>query len=168
MKFNLKKLLFASSLLLGLLFCTNAIAQSSCSGKDKKDAAKTECCASKSAKAKVAATSGCSPSACRGAKTKFGEAKVISDLRLSLIALKTDMEKSKSPSFDAKAYDIHGIVGETDDESLEIITKEVRGIESVFAEKLSYKPAEFTLPENKAKQVKYLNTRIEELKKQLL
>jgi hypothetical protein len=77
------------------------------------------------------------------------------------------MEKSKSPSFEERSYDIHGIVGESDDESLEIIVSEVKLIEDAFAQKLNHKSSEFALPENKAQQVKYLNVRIDELKKLL-
>ena len=126
-------------------------------------------CQSKKAKAvkTATATSGCTPSACRGAKTKFGEAKVISNLRSNLITLKADMEKSKSPSFDERSYDIHGIVGTSDDESLAIIANEVLLIEDAFAKKLNHQASEFTLPENKAKQVQYLSLRINELKKRL-
>lgn len=112
-------------------------------------------------------TSGCTPSSCRGATTKFGEAQVISDLRLNLIALKAEMEESKTPTFDEKAYDIHGIVGESDAESLDIIIKQVKVVEDAFAEKLNHQTAALNLPENKAKQVKYLNERIEGLKKLL-
>ena len=164
MKFNTKKLLFAASLFIGLLFSTTVQAQTSCCTKDKDATAKTEACATSTAKE---TTSGCSPSACRGAKTKFGEAKVISDLRSNLIALKADIEKSADPKFEARTYDIHGIVGENDDESLEIIVKEVKLIETAFAKKLNHNSAEFSLPENKAKQVKYLSSRIEDLKKLL-
>lgn len=73
------------------------------------------------------------------------------------------MEKTKRTSFDAKSYDIHGIVGESDNESLQIIIKEVKKVEKAFAQKLNYKTAQFSLPENKAKQVQYLNARIDKL-----
>lgn len=109
-------------------------------------------------------TSGCSPTSCRGAKTKFGEAKVISNLRLALIDLKADMEKSVVPSFASHAYDIHGIVGKTDDESLEIIINEVKIVEEEMVAKLNHKPSPFQLPENKAKQIQYLTNRIKGLK----
>jgi len=169
MKLNLKNILYASSLLVGLLFSSNINAQTACCASAKHD---KESCTTKEGKSNCAATatatSGCSPSSCRGAKTKFGEAKVITELRLNLIALKADMEKSHHTTFDARSYDIHGIVGETDDESLKIITDEVKVIESAFVEKLEYKPAAFKLPENKAKQVQFLSDRIEQLKKQLL
>ena len=112
----------------------------------------------------TAETSGCTPSNCRGAKTKFGEAQVISDLRLDLIDLKADMEKSEEPVFDAKLYDIHGIIGDSDDESLEIIASEIQLIEKAFAEKFNHESAAFALPENKAKRVQYLSARIEGLK----
>ena len=164
MKRNLKKAIFSTFLLFGLLLSTNAIAQTSCCTKSKAETAEKAACTT----SEKETTSGCTPSACRGAKTKFGEAKVISELRGSLIALKADMEKSKSPAFETKSYDIHGIVGETDDESLEIIIQHVKTIESDFAAKLSFKPTAFSLPENKAKQVQYLNSRINAMKKQLL
>ncbi len=108
-------------------------------------------------------TAGCKPSSCRGAKTKFGEAKVITNVRESLIALKTGMEKSTNPSFDSRAYDIGNIVGDTDEESLAIIVREVKLIETEFSTKLNRQFEEFLLPDNKAKQVKYLAGRIEEL-----
>lgn len=149
MEFNLKNLLIGGVLIVGLAFGGYKVFFASA------------CCAS------TAATSGCTPSNCRGAKTKFGEAKVISDLRLNLIELKADMEQSKSPSFDAKSYDIHGIVGESDDESLEILVKEVKLVEEAFVQTLNHQPTEFVLPENKAKQISYLNTRIEVLQKLL-
>lgn len=170
MKFNFKKLLFASSMLLCMLFSINMNAQSACCSGDKKD--KTACSKAKEKEKTSCApasgeTSGCTPSACRGAKTKFGEAKVISNLRSSLIDLKADMEKSATPKFDARSYDIHGIVGETDDESLAIIVREVKLVETAFAKTLNHQSAEFVLPENKAKQVKYLDSRIAALKKVL-
>ncbi len=164
MNYNLKQLCFSATLFLALLFSTNATAQATaCCAKGKTAEAKTACCSS-SSKAQAGSTSGCSPSACRGAKTKFGEAKVISDLRLSLIDLKTDMEKSTRPKFDAASYDIHGIVGESDEESLAILVKEVQLVEMAFAEKLNHQARAFVLPDSKAKQVKYLNTRIAQLK----
>ena len=165
MKFSIRKIIFAASLLFGLLFSTNSMAQSSCCTKEKDAPTKTKaCCSSLTAKE---ATSGCAPSACRGAQTKFGEAKVITNLRSSLVDLKADMEKSTNPAFEARSYDIHGIVGDTDDESLGIIIRELKVVEKAFAEKLNHDPSEFSLPENKAKQVKYLNARISELKKLL-
>ena len=175
MKLNLKSILFATFLGLGMLFSTNVNAQSTSCGGDKAD--KTACDTAKDGKkascgtsdgASAESTSGCSPTGCRGAKTKFGEAKVISTLRLDLIALKAEMEKSKKLAFDARSYDIHGIVGETDDESLQIILKEVEIIETAFAEKLNYKVVVLALPDNKAKQVSYLSDRINTLKKTLL
>ena len=54
-------------------------------------------------------------------------------------------------------------MGKSDEESLQIIVAEVQRMEKVFAEKLNYQPTSFTLPENKAKQVKFLSIRIEEL-----
>lgn len=110
-----------------------------------------------------AKTVGCKPSACRGAKTKFGEAKVITEMRGSLIALKAAMEKSTATKFAARSFDIANIVGESDEESLAIIIREVKLIEKEFAEKLNRTFETFSLPDNKAKQVKYLTARMEGL-----
>ena len=164
MIFSFKKVLFAAFLFFGMLMTTDAVAQSACCSKAK--ATKTTACCSSSS-ASNAKTSGCSPSACRGEQTKFGEAKVITSLRNELIALKADMETSDRPSFDARSYDIHGIVGETDNESLEIIVREVQLIERSFTAKLNHPFASFNLPGNKAKQVQYLNGRIETLQRLL-
>ncbi len=173
MNFNLKSLVVASTMAFAMLFSTNTTAQSSCCGGENhdektcatnhKDGKKTASCGTASKTNE--ATSGCLPSSCRGAKTKFGEAKVISDLRSNLIALKSEMEKSKAPKFESRSYDIHGIVGKTDDESLEIIIRELKLIEKDFSNKMRFKPLAFTLPDNKAKQIKYLESRIEGLKK---
>lgn len=108
-------------------------------------------------------TSGCAPSSCRGAQTKFGEAKVISSLRANLVQLKTAMEKSNSPKFNSRSYDIHGIVGDSDEESLQIIIREVQLIEKEFSNKTNFKPLKFTLPKSKAKQISYLNNRLSEV-----
>ncbi len=166
MNIDLKKLILTTSLFFGMIFSVNLMAQSTaCCAKDKEATAKTAAACTPSASKD--ATSGCTPSACRGAKTKFGEAKVISDLRTSLIALKADMEKSKTTDFEARSYDIHGIVGESDDESLQIIVDEVKIIEASFAKNLNHQSPKFILPENKAKQVQYLSARINKLKKVL-
>lgn len=106
-------------------------------------------------------TSGCNPSSCRGAKTKFGEAKSITDLRMKLIDLKAEMETYEKVEFPERSYSVHGIVGETDDESLQIIVDEVKLIESNFIKKFNLELDEFETPENKAKQVAYLTQRIE-------
>lgn len=159
---KLKSIVLTTFLSLAMFFTAQVNAQSSC--KTDKDGKKIAC--ETSAK-KSDATSGCAPSACRGSKTKFGEAKVISNLRLNLIALKAEIEKSKKPSFDSRTYDIHGIVGKTDDESIQIIAKEVKIIEKVFSSKLNHKVLAFSLPENKAKQVSYLDHRIKDLKNTL-
>lgn len=167
MNIKFKKHLFSLLTLASLFLTTNLFAQSTaCCASDK---AKTAACATKKADCKTTktATSGCSPSACRGAKTKFGEAKVISNLRLSLIDLKAEMEKSTSPKFDARSYDLHGIIGDSDDKSLAIISDEVQVVETAFAKYLDYDVPAFQLPENKAKQVQFLNARIEALKKLL-
>lgn len=112
-------------------------------------------------------TSGCTPSNCRGAQTKFGEAKVISELRVNLIELKAELEKSDSPTFAPRSYDIHDIIGDTDEESLEKIVEEVKIVEGEFVDKLNQKFAEFELPDNKAKQIQYLSSRIELLQEVL-
>ena len=170
MKLSFKKMLFAVLL---LLMGNIAIAQSKSCGGEKHDEASCttehkEDESAKSCETKGAtvgeSTSGCSPTACRGAKTKFGEAKVISNLRLELIDLKAGMEKSLVPAFEARSYDIHGIVGETDEESLSIIIKEVKIVEKEITVKLNHKPTIFKLPENKAKQIQYLSKRIKGLK----
>ncbi|OUR97970.1 hypothetical protein A9Q86_15395 [Flavobacteriales bacterium 33_180_T64] len=173
MKLNSKSLAVALTMALGMLFSTNAVAQSSCCGGEKHDEAtcttehkkdaKVSCGTATTAKT----TSGCLPSSCRGAKTKFGEAKVISNLRSELVSLKAKMEKSTTPKFDARSYDIHGIVGETDDESLQIMVREVKLVEKEFSNKTKFKALAFVLPENKAKQIKYLESRVEGLKKLL-
>ncbi len=147
---NVKTIVIGSLILIGGIFGVYKFAFAS------------SCCASSSG-----ATSGCTPSSCRGAKTKFGEARVISNLRLDLIALKAEMEKSKSPLFNKRSYDIHGIIGDSDEESLEIIVGEVKIIEEAFVESLNYDTEPFTLPENKAKQIQYLNARIEKLQELL-
>lgn len=146
-----------------------------CAGKTATaDGAKTACCASKGssvmaavldfmpsfASKKEATTSGCNPSSCRGAKTKFGEAKAITTLRMQLIDLKADMETYEKVKFPERTYSVHGIVGQTDEESLEIIAKEVSIIESKFVETFDLKLDAFEIPENKAKQVQYLAQRI--------
>jgi len=173
MKLNLKSLAVTMTMATAMLFSTNANAQSSCCGGEKhdekacttehKDGEKSASCAAASKTDE--ATSGCAPSSCRGSQTKFGEAKVISNLRTNLVALKAEMEKSKTTKFDARSYDIHGVVGETDDESLQIIVKEVKLMEKEFSNKTKFKPLAFVLPESKAKQVTYLQARIEGLKK---
>lgn len=142
--------------------------------------AQTACCSSKATTPKSCApakasnttaakgtTSGCNPSACRGAKTKFGEAKVISDLRLNLIALKGEMETYDKVKFPQRSYDIHGIIGESDDENLAIIEKEVNIVEEQFVEKFNLQLAAIDIPEGKAKKVKYLSERIELFKNTL-
>ncbi|MEX0275570.1 MAG: hypothetical protein AB3N16_14450 [Flavobacteriaceae bacterium] len=171
MDLTLKSLTATLAMALGMLFGTNTFAQSSCCEGEKHD--ETTCAIDHkkdgkascgTASATLETTSGCLPSSCRGAKTKFGEAKVISNLRSSLVGLKAEMEKSKTPKFDERSYDIHDIVGETDDESLQIIVREVQLMEKEFSLKTQFRPLAFTLPENKAKQVKYLEKRLETLK----
>ncbi len=173
MKLNLKALAVAFTMVLGMLFTTNVSAQSSCCGggekhdeasckTDHKKDGKSSCGTSSTT---TESTSGCSPSSCRGAKTKFGEAKVISNLRSNLVALKTKMEKSKRPKFETRSFDIHGIVGKSDDESLRIIIKELKLMETEFSNKTKFKSLVFKLPDNKAKQITYLESRIEGLKK---
>ena len=74
-----------------LISGSNAMAQSTCCGGEGHDEAS---CTEDHASTEEA-TSGCAPSSCRGAQTKFGEAKVITSLRNTLIALKSDMEVHK-------------------------------------------------------------------------
>lgn len=144
------------------------------------EAGKTACCASKSSgiaatlkglfvsnNDEAETTSGCNPSSCRGAKTKFGEAKAITDLRMKLIDLKADMETYKKVEFPERTYSVHGIVGETDEESLEIISTEVKLMETKFVEAFKLDIDEFAVPENKAKQVQYLAQRIDTFQKAL-
>lgn len=144
------------------------------------EAGKTACCASTSSgvtetlralftsnSSEEATTSGCTPSSCRGAKTKFGEAQAITDLRIKLIDLKADMETYEKVEFPERTYSVHGIVGETDDESLKIISTEVELMENKFVEAFKLELAAFDVPENKAKQVQYLAQRIETFQKAL-
>ena len=162
MKSQQRKLLLSTIILVLSLFSTDAFAQSSCCAKGKETSSKNAACCDKSmAETK---TSGCSPSNCRGAQTKFGEARVITSLRESLVALKGEMELSTEPVFDARTYDIHGIVGETDEQSLQLIVDEVKLIEKYFNDHLSKRVGKFKLPKNKAKQVAYVDDRIDQLK----
>lgn len=149
MQLSLKGILLAAAILVGGGFGVKKMFFSSC-------------CA-----ATAEATSGCTPSNCRGAKTKFGEAQVISDLRLNLIDLKSELEKSDEVKFDPRSYDIHDIIGNDDDESLEKIVKEVKIVEQEISNKLDKEIASFELPESKAKQIQYLNGRIESLQQVL-
>ncbi|WP_420399697.1 hypothetical protein [Flagellimonas sp.] len=160
MKLSFKSIFFSALL---MLMSHMVFAQSNCSTADTNGEKSAKSCESKVATAGES-TSGCSPTACRGAKTKFGEAKVISTLRLDLIDLKVGMEQSVVHGFDAQSYDIHGIIGKNDEESLNIIIKEVKVVEKEIAEKLNKRLAEFQLPENKAKQIQYLSNRIKGLK----
>ena len=77
------------------------------------------------------------------------------------------METYDKVKFPQRSYDIHGIIGESDDESLEIIEKEVKIVEEQFVEKFDLKLASAEVPENKAKKVKYLSERIELFKNTL-
>lgn len=135
------------------------MAQSSCCGGEGHD----EATCTEDHASTVEATSGCAPSSCRGAQTKFGEAKVITSLRNTLVALKSDMEVHKGITFNNRSYDVHSIVGESDEESLQIIAKEVKLIENDFSTKLNTKFEAFQLPENSAKIVQYLKGRIKSL-----
>jgi len=163
MKILLKKSIALAILTFGLLFGNSAISQTSCcASAQPKD--KTAC----GSKVSGESTSGCTPSNCRGAKTKFGEAKVISALRADLIGLKAVMEKSENPKFEKRSYGIHGIVGETDDESLTIIKNEIILIEKAIKDNFQNTTlSEFVFPESKSKQVQYLDQRMAHLKKYL-
>lgn len=163
MKLQFKSVLVTAAFVLGTLFMTNIEAQS----EEKKDKEACKEKVAKKGKSCKSETSGCSPSACRGAKTKFGEAKVISNLRLGLIDLKASMEQSKKTKFSARSYDIHGIIGDTDEESIQLIAREVKIVEKEFAKELAYKTVAFQLPVSKSKQVVYLKNRIQKLKESL-
>lgn len=84
-----------------------------------------------------------------------------------MIELKAEMEKSDSPQFEAESFDIHGIVGNSDEESLEILVKQLKVVEEEFSDKLNFNPTQFELPENSAKQVAYIDNRIDDLKELL-
>ncbi len=155
-------------------FCTliicfaaaNANAQKPCCSADSKAA--VECnkkvdnlaCCTKSAKE---TTAGCTPSNCRGAKTKFGEAKVISNLREKLVALKAKLEDYPSHKFSNQAITVHEIIGETDDESIKIVSNHLAIIESEVYGFRNQKLPEIKPVENKAKQVQQLQERINTL-----
>lgn len=137
--------------------CSKAKDTSTAACNTKEASAKTACCAS----APKETTSGCTPSNCRGAKTKFGEAKVISDLREKLYALKADMEKSEKVKFPERSFSVHGIIGETDIESLNIIASEVKIIESAFeGAEFELEKTNFDADFSNAKKVSYLSDRI--------
>ncbi|CAM1363330.1 exported hypothetical protein [Tenacibaculum litopenaei] len=132
--------------------------------------AQSSCCATLPKETTMTATEttkGCSPSSCRGAKTKFGEAKVITQLRNQLLQIKTRLEQSKQPKFSQRSYDIHGIIGKNDTESLAIISREVAFIERELAQKTKQTIRTFELPKNKAQQVAYLKTRLHDIAKAL-
>lgn len=105
-------------------------------------------------------TSGCTPSNCRGAKTKFGEAKVITKLRQNLINLKAKMENYNAFEFSNKAITVHGIVGETDNESLDIISNHLTVIELEIYSLIKQEIPKVEPAKNKAVQVKQLGDRI--------
>ena len=111
--------------------------------------------------------SGCNPSSCRGSKTEFGEAKVISSLRSKLLTLTKAMEASKSPKFEKRSNTTGDAMADSDDQRLETIIKEIRRIEEEVSSKTNYKPSAFLLPKNKAQRVRYLDQRIESIKKYL-
>lgn len=111
-------------------------------------------------------TACCVPSSCRGTQTKFNEAKVITNLRNSLVSLKAEMEQSGVSDFKSET-DNGQLIGKTDDESLQIIAEQVQLIEATFVKTLNHQPNPFILPDNKAKQVKYLSSRIETLQQLL-
>lgn len=108
-------------------------------------------------------TPGCTPSACRGAQTKFGEAKVISELRKQLIDLKAKMEVSVTHAFEERTYSVHRLLGKTDEESLQIIAEEVKIIENAFLKAMDADFPVITATENRAKMVQALKLRIEQL-----
>ncbi len=150
-----KTFVLSFSIIALFLTGTSLSAQSTCCSKTKSDSA---CAPEKEQRA------GCSPSSCRGEQTKFGEVKVITSLRKNLISLKAEMEKYTVTKFSQRSYSVHGLVGESDDESLNIIVTEVKLIEKELKNKLGKSLTAFSLPKGKAKQVKYLSKRIKGLK----
>lgn len=143
--------------------CTKGSAKSTCAkntkAADMSTNAKAVACCTKSTAQET--TSGCTPSNCRGAKTKFGEAKVISDLRLKLVALKANMETYENKTFSERSYSVHDIIGESDDQSLEIIEQEVQLIEEEFIASFDLELNQKSKANNKAKQVRHLTNRID-------
>jgi len=173
MNFSLKSILLFTTII--LFSFSEAFSQKSCCAKGSKEeincasksnsTSQTACCSGATAAKET--TSGCTPSNCRGAKTKFGEARVISNLRLELVSLKAKLENHNDYSFSEHAISVHDIIGETDEHSLEIITEHVALIES---EILPVKDNELQLvewSENKAIKVKQLDERIKALNKLL-
>ena len=164
--FNPSKILLSVLFLLFTIVQVNA-QKACCTGKAKancvtaatasdQQSAQKSCC-TKTAKE---STSGCTPSQCRGAKTKFGEAKVISELRSNLIDLKSMMENYKDHKFSNQAITVHDIVGETDDESLDIVANHLAIIESEIYAFANKEAPSLIVPTNKANQVKNLQERI--------
>jgi len=159
-------------ILLNCIFCMTIVifaigsanAQKACCAKgskasiacQEKSKATKACCSSD----KKLTTSGCTPSNCRGAKTKFGEAKVISNLRLELVALKAKMETHKKLKFSDDAISVHNIIGETDEQSMVIVEKHVALITSEVTSLSNVKLPEIVWSDNKAIKVKQLNERI--------
>ena len=91
---------------------------------------------------------GCVPSSCRGGQTKFGEAKVITDLRSQLIIVKSRMKLSPAVEFSPRSY---------------IIMEEVERIENEFYSKLGTSFQKFDPPNGKAKQARYVKKRLDYL-----
>jgi len=148
-----------------LAFSLNSYAQTSCCAKGNKteiackpNAKDKKACCSNAIKKET--TSGCTPSNCRGAQTKFGEAKVISDLRQQLISLKSKMEEHKKYNFSAEAISIHDIIGETDAQSLDIIYQHLILIQSEIVEVFKSEVPALTLSNQKALKVQQLNQQI--------
>lgn len=148
MKFNFRMLTLVAPFALFLLSTNHTVAQETNSEKKEESEA-------------------CNPTKCRGSQTKFGEAKVITELRSNLVELKKSMSTSAKAKFNTQPYNMNDIVGKTDDESLQIIIREIRSIESVFTDKLGKAFSPFSLPDNKAKQIKYLQDRIQGLQTSL-
>ncbi len=137
--------------------------EANCETNQNQSTAQNACCA----KTTEETTSGCTPSSCRGAQTKFGEAKVITDLRTKLVALKSKMETYKPHKFSNNAITMHGIVGESDEESLDIIYKHLMNMESEIYPSKKQKLPKKLQPKSKADRVKLLDQRITEASKLL-
>ncbi len=73
------------------------------------------------------------------------------------------MENHPKYQFTNEAITVHDIVGETDDESLMIVSKHVTVIQSEILDQSKQKLPVIKDSENKAIQVKQLNNRIADL-----
>ncbi len=140
--------------LLFLLVGSEMYSQSACSSDEKQE----KTCATDQV-TKSESTVGCKPSSCRGAQTKFSEAKVLTDLRNDLVSLKSTLHEG--------AIEMQDLVGESDTESLELMAREIQSLEAFFSTKFDTTFPRFVLPQNRAKQVSFLKGRLQGLQKLL-